>query len=47
MTVYQEMSHGFLGYAFPGAVSEAKKCINDAALMLLELLGKPVIKLAV
>jgi len=41
MTVYQELSHGFLGYAFPGAVSEAKKCISDAALMLLELLGKP------
>jgi len=39
MTVYREMTHGFLGYAFPGGVSVAKRCVREAAVMLKELLG--------
>jgi len=40
MTVYKEMTHGFLGYAFPGGVSVAKKCVRDAAVLLRELMNK-------
>ncbi len=34
------MTHGFLGYAFPGGVNIAKKCVKDSIMMLQELLTK-------
>jgi len=40
MVVYKDMTHGFLGYAFPGGMNIAKKCVRDSIEMLKELLTR-------
>lgn len=40
MTVYKDLSHGFLGYDMPGGIRMAKVCIQEAADMIKELLEK-------
>lgn len=40
MIIYKDMTHGFLGYAFPGGMNIAKKCVKDSIEMLKELLTR-------
>lgn len=37
--IYDEMPHGFLSYDAPQGMSEAKKCVEDAANCIQELIN--------